>query len=301
MAHRYKTAEAFKVALEDRLKRRAQETGKGLARLRQLAVFERFLARIIAHFGERVIVKGGIALQLRIESARTTVDIDARMSGDPSHLLDNLRLAGQLALDGDFLIFNVEPDPRHPTFDGDGVVYEGQRFKVEAKLAGKIYGTRFGLDIGIGDLMTRPPERLTGRSFFEFAGIQPVSVAVYAREVHIAEKLHALTLPRARPNSRIKDLPDLALLATTGSFESGALREAILGTFAQRASHEVPTSITAPPDQWSASYALMAEENHLRWTTLDDVTAAVRAFLDPVLRGEEGVWDPAGWSWRSGV
>jgi hypothetical protein len=300
IARRYADAGAFKRALEDRLKRREQETGEDLARLRQRSIFERFLARIVAHLGDRVILKGGMALQLRIEGARTTRDVDLRMSGDPSRMLDDLRRAGQRVLDGDFLTFTVEPDPKHPTFEGDGVTYEGQRFRVEAALAGKIYGARFGVDVGFGDSMAYPPEIVSGGDLFLFAGISPVSVHVYAREVHIAEKLHALTLPRARANTRVKDLPDLALLATTGPFESTALREAIRATFAQRGSHEIPPSIVAPPDRWSAPYASMVEENNLRWATLDDLTAAVRAFLDPVLRGDEGTWDPPAWTWRRG-
>lgn len=269
MAHRYADAGAFKRALEDRLKRRAQENSEDLDRLRQRSIFERFLARAVAHFGDRLILKGGIALQLRIEDARATHDVDLRMSGDPSHLLAELRRAGQLMLDGDFLTFKVEPDPKHPKFEGDGVTYEGQRFRVEAALAGKIYGARFGVDVGFGDSMAYPPEIVTGSDTFLFAGILPISVHVYAREVHIAEKLHALTLPRARANTRVKDLPDLALLATTGPFESMALREAIRTTFAQRGSHEVPASIATPSDRWSAPYAEMVEENSLRWATLD--------------------------------
>lgn len=47
-----------------------------------------------------------------------------------------------------------------------------------------------------------------------------------------------------------------------------------------------------------APYANMVEENNLRWTTLDEVTAAVSAFLDPVLRGDEGGWDPSSFTWR---
>lgn len=298
MAHRYREPYAFKQALEDRLRHRSQEVKGDVGRLRQRVIFERFLARVVAHFGDRVVVKGGIALQLRVESARTTRDLDLRMSGDPSRLLNDLRRAGQLALDGDFLTFTVEPDPKHPTIEGDGIAYEGQRFRVKALLAGKIYGARFGVDVGFGDMMAHPPEVLSGSDLFAFAEIPPVSVRVYAREVHIAEKLHALTLPRARENTRVKDLPDLALLGTTGPFESAALREAIRATFAQRGSHEVPSSIVAPPEGWAAPYASMVEENMLPWATLDDLTAAVRAFLDPVLRGEEGRWDPVSWSWR---
>jgi hypothetical protein len=137
MARRYEAPDAFKQALEARLKLRAQETGEDIGRLRQRSVFQRFLARAAAHFGDRVVVKGGIALQLRIASARTTRDVDLRMSGDPSRLQEELRRAGQLALDGDFLTFTVELDPRHPTIEGEGVVYEGQRFRVEATVSAR--------------------------------------------------------------------------------------------------------------------------------------------------------------------
>lgn len=298
MARRYTNPIGFKQALENRLKLRAQEIGKDFGRVRQIAIFERFLARVVAHLGDRVVLKGGIALQIRVERARTTRDIDLRISGDPQSLLKGLRRAGQMDLDGDFLTFIVDLDPTHPDIEGEGVPYGGLRFRVEAKLAGKVYGSRFGLDVGFGDVMTRPPEVLSAHNLFEFAGIPPVSVAAYAREVHVAEKLHAFTLPRKRPNSRVKDLPDLALLATSGPFEHAALREAIHGTFAQRGSHDVPASVPSPPDFWNASYVVMVEENDLRWATLADLTVAVQAFLDPVLRGEEGQWDPASWSWR---
>lgn len=261
---RYAEAGAFKRALEDRLKRREQETGQPLARLRQRSIFERFLARAVAHFGDRVILKGGIALQLRTHDARVTQDVDLRVSGDPSRLLEDLGRAGRLPLDDDFLTFTVERDPKHAKFEGAGVTYEGQRFRVEAALAGKIFGTRFGVDVGFGDSMAYPPEIILSGDLFLFAGIPPVSVRVYAREVHIAEKLHALTLPRVRANSRVKDLPDLALLATTGPFESSALRDAIRATFTQRGSHEIPPSIAEPPDHWAAPYASMVEENNLR-------------------------------------
>ncbi len=210
-ARRYETPRAFKQALEDRVKRRAQETAEDIGRLRQRSVFERFLARLVTHLGDRVVLKGGIALRLRVENARTTYDLDFRMSGDPSSLLQALKHAGQLALDGDFLTFTVEPDPRHPAIEDEGLVCEGKRFRVEAALAGKIYGARSGVDVGFGDSMARPPEILSAGGLFDFAGIPPVSVYVYAREVHVAEKLHALTLSRARENTRVKDLPDHSL------------------------------------------------------------------------------------------
>jgi hypothetical protein len=43
----------------------------------------------------------------------------------------------------------------------------------------------------------------------------------------------------------------------------------------------------------------MAREDHLQWATLDQVTAAAKAFLDPVLAAElDATWLPAEWLWR---
>lgn len=145
--------------------------------------------------------------------------------------------------------------------------------------------------------MSKPPDVIEAGDFFAFAGLPKVSVRVYAREVHVAEKLHALTLPRARENSRVKDLPDLALLALTGPFSSDDLRTAIDATFAHRATHAPPERLPDPPPSWEPQYARLASESGLQWTTLGDVMTAARAFLDPVLAGARGSWSPDLWTW----
>jgi hypothetical protein len=44
----------------------------------------------------------------------------------------------------------------------------------------------------------------------------------------------------------------------------------------------------------------MAEEDELRWRTLDEVTSAARTFLDPVLGGTRArLWRPDLWTWAS--
>lgn len=106
------------------------------------------------------------------------------------------------------------------------MIYEGLRFRVQAMLAGTIYAGPFGLDVGFGDVLTEPPETVDGSDFLSFAGVPRARHRIYPRVVHIAEKLHAYTLP-PRENSRVKDLPDLALLAQIGPLDGGALR---LGT-----------------------------------------------------------------------
>jgi hypothetical protein len=82
----YLSPQAFKQALEQRL-RTASRSGADFARRRQLLVFDRFLARIVAEFGDAVLLKGGLVLELRLERARTTKDIDLRLTGSPDGLL----------------------------------------------------------------------------------------------------------------------------------------------------------------------------------------------------------------------
>jgi len=54
---------------------------------------------------------------------------------------------------------------------------------------------------------------IKGEDYLGFAGIAAPELLLIPVETHIAEKLHAYTLPRPTPNSRVRDLPDLALLA----------------------------------------------------------------------------------------
>ncbi|MBL4848598.1 MAG: nucleotidyl transferase AbiEii/AbiGii toxin family protein [Planctomycetes bacterium] len=263
----YKTPLAFKSALESRIRNAAD--GR-IARFRQLLLFDRFLARIFAVFGERVVLKGGIVLELRLERARTTKDIDLRLTGSTDDLLEQFQEAGRLEL-GDWLQFEVTPDPRHPVMEGEGLVYQGQRFRVVGQLAGKQYSDHFGLDVGMADALTAEPEIVSGSNFLEFVELSPASFRIYPRVTHVAEKLHAYTLPRERENSRVKDLPDIALLAQTGTFVSAELREALEGTFAFRDSHPLPAAVPVPPEGWEGRYARIAQQDGLVWKTMEDV------------------------------
>jgi len=292
----YTLPQSFKQALEQRL-RTAAADGGGLVRKRQLLVFDRFLARVVAVFGDAVLLKGGLVLELRLQRARTTKDIDLRVIGSPDTVLAKLQEAGRRDL-GDFMTFEVTPDTEHPTIQNDGMQYEGMRFRAECRLAGKLYGQRFGVDVAFGDPIWGDPTTATADDLLAFAGIAPPVLQLYPIETHIAEKLHAYTMPRARPNTRVKDIPDITLLATTGSLESTRLRAALETTFTFRATHPLPSSLPDPPPNWLTPYVEMARENALAWTTLDQVATAARTFLNPVLAGGEGVWLPDAWAWK---
>src|SRR2546427_8135685 len=74
---RYETPAAFRLALEERLRQREQETGEPLVRMRKRLVFERCMVRLQKKSGSPWVVKGGFALELRMGSrARMTKDLD---------------------------------------------------------------------------------------------------------------------------------------------------------------------------------------------------------------------------------
>lgn len=298
MARTFSTPRAFKTSLEDRLKLRSRTTGVDLHRIRQLLIMERFLVRVFQYFDERAILKGGLVLELRLEQARATKDVDLGLKGNPQELLTQLQELGRIE-SGDFLTFETRADLKHPEILAEGMVYQGFRYKVQAYLAGKVYGSPYGVDIAMAEPIFGEPEILTGSSELSFAGLAPPEFRVYPLETHLSEKLHAYTMPRPRPNSRVKDLPDIALIGTLKEFQAIDLREAIRWTFRHRTSHERPHQLPPPSDDWGPVYVKMAKANSLPWSTLDEVYQAARTFMDPVLEGSAGFWSPTDWKWST--
>lgn len=165
---RYATPAAFKDALEHRL--RAASPGS-VDRARQLVVFSRFLARLVPVMGSSAILKGGLALELRLERARTTKDIDLALHATPGsreRVLERLQEAARLDL-GDFLVFEVEPDPEHPEIENDALKYDGYRFRVSCRLAGRGYGRPFfEIDIVLGEPLLGEPDELVMEDWLGF-------------------------------------------------------------------------------------------------------------------------------------
>ena len=223
--------------------------------------------------------------------------MDLRVIGAPTELLERLARPARLEL-GDFMAFTVTADAEHPDITNEGLIYEGKRYRVNCVLAGKSYGQPFGLDIAFSDPILGEPDIVVADDVLGFAGIEPPSLRLYPLETHLAEKLHAYTLPRKRLNSRVKDLPDIALLAGVRVVQPSRLRAALEQTFGWRQTHSLPSSLPLPPDAWAAPYGRMVEEDELPWADLATLTRAVEAFLNPVLDGTaRSNWQPSTWAW----
>jgi hypothetical protein len=294
---RYASAEDFRRALESRLRAGAGHAGE-VDRRRRLLASDRLLARLAAELGQDMLLKGGLVLEVRLARARATRDVDLSLPVHEPDFLARFRLAMARDL-GDHFQFEVGPRPVKRGTASDFEFAAGTRFVVTARLAKKLFVHPFGVDVGFGDPIVGDVEARRASDTLAFAAIPPPVLRLVPVETHVAEKLHAYTLPRKRPNSRVKDLPDIALLASTRVIQASTLRTAIETTFAHRITHPLPSAFPMPDEAWTVPYGRLAESNGLPWRDLAGVHRASAEFLDPVLSGAEiRVWDPKRWSWE---
>ena len=264
----YKTAGAFRTALETRLQTRAQEERTDLQRLRRQVAFDRFLARLFPPESKGTypwVLKGGYAMELRIRSARTTKDIDLTLH-DGTRLAKDAEERGRQvrAMLQDFAAIQLNDyfeflvgEARE---DLDGAPEGGSRYPVDARMDGREFA-RFHVDVGIGDEVLEPLDVVEGRDWLGFGGIAPPSFPVISREQQFAEKVHAYSLPRGdRVNTRTKDLIDMLLLIRQGKLDNPRLVAAIKTTFAKRATHPMPWKLEPPPAEWEPVFQALARE-----------------------------------------
>lgn len=257
----YKTAGAFRTALEDRLAKIAVTENVDLQRLRRQVAFDRLLARLSSVPNSPWVLKGGYAMELRFQKARTTKDLDftlrLKTKGAPggNEVLDLVQAVAASDL-GDFFVYRIG----EATADLDGAPYGGVRYPVEAVLADRTFA-RFHIDIGVGDIVMEPAEIFHSRDWLGFARIPPATITAISREQQFAEKIHAYTLPRMQsPNSRVRDLVDMVLLVGSNQLIPEKTRGAILGTFNRRATHPVPPFLQGSPADWEKPFVALASE-----------------------------------------
>ena len=293
---RYRTPEAFRAALEQRLKNEAETGGVALMRLRKHVAFERFLARLSAAAAAGWVLKGAFALELRLGlRTRTTKDIDLARADDEEAATEHLRAAAAADL-GDFFSFEVR---RTPALDA-AAGFHAVRYTVRADLAGRRF-EQFPVDVALGERSSSQAEQLRASNLLAFAGIGAPELPVVALEQHVAEKFHAYTGaygPDGRESTRVKDLVDLAVIGELAELDAERLSHALETTFEQRASQPLPNAVPPPPRSWARPYAELAREAGVA-PDLDAGHVAAAELLDPVLASAaEGRWDPRARRWH---
>lgn len=290
---KYDNGSAFRRALEDRLRTESLQTSMPLTRLRKMVAFDRYLARLVKDQPGRWILKGGLALQLRLGTAsRTTKDIDVLLLDSELDISLALQKAGVVELE-DWFSFEVGKAEVGPDVPG------GRRYPVRAILDSRPFET-FHIDIGVNDPLVEPPVQLVTPGLLAFAGIQPTTIPCYPVTQQIAEKLHAYTrLHASGESSRVKDFVDMILMAAVAEIQADKLRQALAATFSQRGTHPLPNRLPPPPRNWEVPYKKLARESGIEYDTLGDAFSALQEFFDPLLANQPVKrWNPKKWAWR---
>jgi hypothetical protein len=288
---RYLSGAAFRRALEERLRTVSLASSIPLVRLRKMVAFDRFLARLVTDQPGHWILKGGLALQLRLGArARTTNDVDLLSTAHDTSLSLHESLVSIALLDlGDWFQFQVaESSPEHRL-----------RFPVQSLLDGRTFET-FHVDVGYDDPVLEAPDRLSGPPLLEFADIAPAIVPCYPLTQQIAEKVRTYTRGHLSGEStRIKDWVDILLMVEMGSFHAQLLRRALQATFDARKTHPLPQRLPLAPSEWEQVFRQYNRLMELDIESIADATESIARFIDPILQGKiEGDWDPIHWMWK---
>lgn len=234
--------------------------------------------------GLRFVVKGGVALELRLPGrARATDDLDVVVVCAEPDLVEAFDTALRAGY-GD-CTFTRRPDV-HPLGD------KGMRVWVQVAYRTQRWAT-VQVDLAHPDAADTETERLGGIPLARFGLSGPADVPCLSLRYHIAQKWHGMTrtMPDGAPNDRFRDAVDLLLLRDlVAPGELPALREACEETFRVRAEHAWPPAI-ALPVHWEQPFAAMATGLDLSTSTLAGAERELRAFLTRILTVADGAAD----------
>ena len=268
--------------------------------LRRDVAFHAILARLAQRSAQgHWVVKGGVALQLRLDPSRPSRDIDVTWVGphlDHAVALVELRAALAHARD-DFFSFELDPHGAEP--DETGALVQ----PVSALLGARRF-ERFTIDIA------PPRDGVRSEQISEVPpplGIEQLgrtSVQVLAVEVQVADKVCAIHEVRGTsPSSRWRDLADIAMLAEQiDGIDAGRLAEAIASEVLRRPGtlpEGLPREMRISDEQLAAWTTGWGSGGRIVPISLDDAHEIGRCFLDPVLSGQvtSGMWSAATRSW----
>lgn len=223
--------------------------------------------------GPQFVLKGGVAIELRLRTAaRATQDVDVIFGGPRSELLAAL----DEAFSEQYCEFLFERG------DPEGLGPHATRFDVRLTYQTRAWAT-VRLEISDSEVSSDDVdvERISAISLEDFKLSGPDEVVCLPLRFQIAQKLHAVTeQPDRRDNVRFRDLVDLLILRDLVD-DLIALRRACEETFAQRATHSWPPDLTVP-DSWRDGYARLADSVGLEITDVDGAANEVRAFITEI-------------------
>lgn len=286
-----------------RLAALARSRGINLELLLVRYTLERLLYRLgRSTHRERFILKGAMLQTMWLaDPYRPTRDLDLLGSGESD--IESIKGVFSEILsvdDDDAVAFDVGSLSVEPIRQENE--YGGLRVETTARLAGAKIKVR--VDVGFGDAVTPEAAEI---EYPVLLNSPAPRIRAYPKETVVAEKLEAIVSLGAT-NGRMKDFYDLWMMSRHFEFDGAMLTKATAATFSRR-NTALPATV---PVGLSKAFAMDPEANR-RWgffTTrnvlsenpgaFDEVLAALREFLMPVIRGAArstaapARWQPGG-------
>lgn len=296
----YRTPAALEMAIKAAAKASPMDTNRAIAGF----YFHRFLCRIFHDRNDMFVLKGGLSLLARTVDARYTRDIDLLARGKSlQSALEELKTLASYDL-GDFVRFDFEgTEP----IKADDEYREGAYVSFSAWLGGKRVQT-VSIDLVLDVVENVSVEVLTPHDRIELDGIPACDYRVYGVEDALADKLFGIIEAHGgRPSSRVKDLVDIAVYASTCRVDGAALRKNLAKESALR-KVPMPSSFSVPPtwhEDYRAVFKKLCSQTGLG-ENLHDMAVAeklARSLFNPVINPALtsadflSVWSPERLAW----
>ncbi len=293
---RYGSPAAFRRALTDKLRAKAETSRWTLPQLQRQMAYDRLLERLYL-VDEGWVVKGATALLARDIGVRATIDIDVYREAAREVAEAELRTAATKDI-GDWFAF--EFGAARSVADGSA----GIRLPVTAYIGTTVWAS-FHVDLVGSDLrMTGEPEAVPPLARVVMPDVDQHGYRAYPLVDHVADKVAAmfeLHGEKGAPSTRYKDLVDIVAIVISASMDAAPQLTA-LRSEADRRGITLPVRFSVPDRAlWERGYAAEAGRSLLPVAhTLDDALATVTPFLDPLLDGSAaGRWDPEHRRWTT--
>ena len=221
---KYGSPDAFRAALEQKIRSESKSTGVSVDDLKRQISFDRFLVRLDF---DRYTLVGGYSLEIRFPEFKRTRDIDMALtdifiaSSNPQDALDKMTADLRKYAEKDLKDhFSFVIEPAHTL---SGPPEGGYRYHLTAVLAGREYH-KFHVDLRGQSVHILPPEIVEAPNKLGFLDTGNKQIALAQKEEVFADKFEAYTKPRQTANSRVRDLIDMNVLISSQLDDSKASR-----------------------------------------------------------------------------
>jgi hypothetical protein len=295
---KYKTPAALEMAVKQAAKNSKQDTNRAISGF----YFHRLLCRVFDGNSDEFVLKGGQGMLARTIDARATRGIDLlSMSDNLDDALQSLRRMAEKNLD-DFLYFEyVGSEP----IKASDEYRNGLSVKFVPILGIKRMQS-ISIDLVVDEIPLDEAERLTPVDRIDVAGLKTCNYLVYPVTTALADKFCALHESHdGRPSSRVKDLVDIIIYATTCNIDGVDLGRHLKREISARKLEKV-NHFALPDEWWSAhtkQYKKLVQQTGIAsfFYDIDNASKLASTLFDPVLAGMcfSMFWDCENMKWKN--